>query len=596
MIENKKNRIERFVYLIALWAVVLLPAVSLAQTINIEIIETSDVHGAVYPYDFVNDKESTGSLAQVYSYVKQQRGDSSLQVILLDNGDILQGDPASYYYNFIDTSGIHLFAQVMDYMKYSAGTVGNHDIETGHSVYDRFRKQIDFPWLAANAINTSSGETYFQPYSIIISRGIKIAVLGLITPAIPQWLPPNIYSGIEFEDMIETAEKWSKIIKEKERPDLMIGLFHSGVNYNYNGENENTFKNENASRLVAEKVPGFDAVLVGHDHAGWNFKVAGPDGDSVLIVGPTSRARNVAVAKFVMRYDSESTKWIKAGENGEIVEMKDCPPDKEFLKTFAPQKHKIENYIAQPVCVFTKSVFTGDALFGPSDFIDLIHKFQLDETGADISFASPLSYNAIIDSGTVYVRDMFKLYRYENFLYTMKLSGKEIKDYLEFSYSNWFNQMNNEDDHLLKFKKNNDGSLKLSSSNKPELAGIYYNFSSAAGIKYTVDVSKPGGDRIKIISMDDGSEFYPDKIYTVAINSYRGNGGGGHLTRGAGIPQDELSGRLISSSEKELRLLMMNWLKKQKIVSPVKLNNWEIIPEEWWEKGYGKDFRSLFGN
>ena len=96
--------------------------------------------------------------------------------------------------------------------------------------------------------------------------------------------------------------------------------------------------------------------------------------------------------------------------------------------------------------------------------------------------------------------------------------------------------------------------------------------------------------------MDDGSEFYPDKIYTVAINSYRGNGGGGHLTRGAGIPQDELSGRLINSSEKELRLLMMNWLKKQKIVSPVKLNNWEIIPEEWWEKGYGKDFRSLFGN
>ncbi len=596
MTGNKKDRLGIFVYLIAFWAVVLLPAVSLAQTVNIEIIETSDVHGAVYPYDFVNNKESTGSLAQAYSYVKLEREDTSLQVILLDNGDILQGDPASYYYNFIDTSGIHLFAQVMNYMKYDAGTVGNHDIETGHSVYDRFRKQINFPWLAANTTNTLSGETYFQPYSIINSGGIKIAVLGLITPAIPQWLPPNIYSGIEFEDMIETAEKWVRLIKDKEQPDLMIGLFHSGVNYNYNGEKENTYKNENASRLVAEKVSGFDAVLVGHDHAGWNFKVAGPGGDSVLIVGPTSRARNVAVAKFVMKFDPQSSKWIKAGDSGEIVEMKSYPPDSEFLKTFAPQKQKIENYIAQPVCVFTKPVFTRDALFGPSDFIDLIHKFQLDETGADISFASPLSFNAIIDSGTVYVRDMFKLYRYENFLYTMKLSGKEIKDYLEFSYSNWFNQMNNEDDHLLKFKKNDDGSLKLSSSNKPELAGIYYNFSSAAGIKYTVDVSKPRGDRIKIISMANGSEFYPDKFYNVAINSYRGNGGGGHLTRGAGVPQDKLSGRLISSSENELRLLMMNWLKKQKIVSPVKFNNWEIVPEEWWEKGYGKDFRLLFGN
>ena len=567
-----------------------------SQTVEIKIIETSDVHGAVYPYDFVNDKESSGSLSQVYNYVQQERKDTSQNVILLDNGDILQGDPASYYYNFIDTADLHLFAQAMNYMNYDAGTVGNHDVETGHPVYDRLKKQINFPWLAANATNTLTKGTYFEPYTIIEKRGVKIAVLGIITPAIPQWLPPNIYSGIQFEDMIESAEKWVSIIKEKERPDLLIGLFHSGVNYEYNGEDESTFKNENASKLVAEKVSGFDAVMVGHDHAGWNFKVANPDGDSVLIVGPTSRAKNVAVAKIFMKYDSQSSKWTKAGGSGEIVDMKDYSPDVEFLEKFDLQKKKIEDYIAEPVCIFTKPVLTRDALFGPSDFIDLIHKFQLEETGADISFASPLSFNAKIDSGNVYVRDMFKLYKYENFLYTMKLRGKEIKNYLEFSYSSWFNRMMNDADHLLKFKENDNNSLKLSSNNKPELAGIYYNFSSAAGIKYTVDVSKQAGDRIKIISMADGSEFKMDKFYSVAINSYRGNGGGGHLTRGAGIPQEELPGRLINSSEKELRLLMMTWLKKQKIVSPEKLNNWKIVPEEWWRKGYGKDFQLLFGN
>ncbi len=569
---------------------------TLSQTVDIEIIETSDVHGAVYPYDFVNDKESAGSLAQVYNFVEQEREDSSQIVILLDNGDILQGDPASYYYNFIDTSGNHLFAQVMNYMNYAAGTVGNHDIETGHPVYDRFRKQINFPWLAANTTNTLSGETYFQPYTIINNGGIKIAVLGLITPAIPQWLPPNIYAGIEFEDMIDSAEKWVKIIKEKECPDLLIGLFHAGVNFNYNGEKESTYKNENASKLVAEKVTGFDAVLVGHDHAGWNFKVANPVGDSVLIVGPTSRAKNVAVAKFVMNYDPQTAKWKRSKETGRIVDMKNYSPDTEFLKMFNSQKEKIEDYVAGPVCVFKKSISTSNALFGPSDFIDLIHKFQLEETGAEISFASPLSFNATIDSGTIYVRDMFKLYRYENFLYTMRLSGKEIKNYLEFSYSNWLNQMKNEDDHLLKFKKNDDGSLKLSSRNRPESSGTYYNFSSAAGIKYVVDVSKPEGEMIEIISMADDSEFNPDKFYSVAINSYRGNGGGGHLTRGAGIPQKELADRLINSSVKELRLLMMNWLMKQKIVFPERLDNWKIVPEEWWEKGYGKDFRLLFGN
>jgi 2',3'-cyclic-nucleotide 2'-phosphodiesterase / 3'-nucleotidase len=566
-----------------------------SQTVNIKIIETSDVHGAVYPYDFVNEKESGGSLAQVYTYIEQQRKDTSQQVILLDNGDILQGDPASYYYNFIDTSDTHLFAKVMNYMNYDAGTVGNHDIETGHPVYDRFRRQIHFPWLAANTTNTNTGETYFQPYTIINRGGIKIAVLGMITPAIPQWLPPNIYSGIQFEDMVETAEKWVKIIKEKEHPDLLIGLFHSGVDYEYNGEMKSTYKNENASKLVAEKVIGFDAVLVGHDHAGWNFKVANPEGDSVLVVGPTSRAKNVAVSNFTLTYNSQSGLWKKNDASGEVIDMKDYTPDQSFLKNFDSQKQKIAEYVAGSVCVFQKSISTRDALFGPSDFVDLIQKFQLGVTGAEVSFVSPLSYDATIDSGTVYVRDMFKLYRYENFLYKMKLSGKEIKDYLEFSYSNWLNQMKNEDDHLLKFKKNEDGSLKLSSKKKPELAGIYYNFSSAAGIKYEVDISKPAGDRVKIISMADGSEFNPDKFYSVAINSYRGNGGGGHLTRGAGIPQEELSSRLIKSNEKEIRLLMMDWLKEQKIVFPEKLSGWKIVPEEWWIKGRGKDFQLLFG-
>ena len=297
-----------------------------------------------------------------------------------------------------------------------------------------------------------------------------------------------------------------------------------------------------------------------------------------------------------MSYNPNTANWTRVSDSGEIVDMKDYLPDADFLKQFDLQKQKIEEYVEEPVCVFQKTISTKEALFGPSDFIDLIHKFQLEETGADVSFASPLSYNASIDSGTIYVRDMFKLYRYENFLYTMRLSGKEIKSYLEFSYSNWLNQMKNEDDNLLKFKKNDDGSLKLSSRNKPELAGTYYNFSSAAGIKYIVDVSKPAGNQVKIISMSDGSEFNPDKFYSVAINSYRGNGGGGHLTRGAGIPQEELTERLINSSEKELRLLMMNWLRKQKFVSPKKLNNWKIVPEEWWRKGYGKDFQLLFGN
>ena len=166
--------------------------------------------------------------------------------------------------------------------------------------------ELNFPWLAANAINTETGETYFPPYSIINKEGVKIAVLGMITPGIPNWLPKNIWSGIEFEDKILTAKKWVPIIKEKENPDLLIGLFHAGVDYSYDNQTADSPRNENASQLIAEQVPGFDVVFVGHDHHEWNFKVADANGDSVLILGPASRANSITVANINLDFDVEN--------------------------------------------------------------------------------------------------------------------------------------------------------------------------------------------------------------------------------------------------------------------------------------------------
>ena len=218
-----------------------------AQTVKFKFIETSDVHGSLFPYDFKNNKDINTSLAQIYTYVKEERADKDQSVVLLDDGDILQGQPVVYYYNFEKTDVPHICAQVMNFMKYDVGTVGNHDIEPGHPVYDKIKKEFNFPWLAANAVDTKTNRPYFQPYTIIKRKGIKIAVLGMITPAIPNWLPKNIWKGIVFKDMVETAQKWIKIIKEKEKPDLIVGLFHSGpedVKKFYN-EGERKLENEN---------------------------------------------------------------------------------------------------------------------------------------------------------------------------------------------------------------------------------------------------------------------------------------------------------------------------------------------------------------
>jgi len=567
-----------------------------AQTIKIKLIETSDVHGAVMPFDQIGDSSTSSSLSQVHTYANFERRLAGQEVILLDNGDILQGDPLVYFYNYENTNNPHLYAQAMNFMRYDAATIGNHDIETGHPVYDKFNGELNFPWLAANAINKETGGPYFKPYTIVEKAGVRVAVLGLITPAIPQWLPEILWEGIEFEDMIVSAKKWVEIIKEKEDPDLLVGLFHSGVDYTYNAESKDTYRNENASRLVAEQVPGFDVVFVGHDHSGWSFKTANVSGDSVLIVGSLARAKTVAVATATMSYDSTVDSWSKESIVGEIVSVSNYKPDNHFMSKFSLNLNVIGNYVAKPLGRITKDIKSKESLFGPSEFVDLIHTFQLEQTGADISLVSPLSFNTEIDSGWIRVKDMFKLYRYENFLYTMELSGQEIKDYLEYSFGGWFNEMGSMDDHLLRFKRDAEGKIIYSErNNSPMLNERYYNFSNAAGIVYTIDLTKSEGDRIIIKSLSNNSVFKLDNKYTVAINSYRGNGGGGHLTRGAGISMEELSSRVISSTDKDLRYYMMRWIEKEKIISPKLLRNWEIVPNEWWIKGKEKDYELIFG-
>ena len=557
------------------------------KRVELTILQTTDIHGAFFPYDFIANKPMGGSMARVSTIVKAAR-EKNPNLILLDNGDILQGQPTVYYYNFIDTTSKHLALRMMDYLKYNAASVGNHDIETGHPVYDKFYKECKHPILAANIVRTDNGQPYFKPYTIIERDGVKVAVIGLITPAIPKWLPESIWAGMYFEDMVESAAKWIKVVQEKEKPHVILGLFHAGHNFSYSGENEHTLKNENASLLVAKNIPGFDAVFIGHDHDKYINNIVNVVGDSVLILDPSNNGRFVSELSVSVTLKNGKLKSKKI--NGQLIDTKDTEVDSAFMQEFAEDYKKVQEFVSRQVGTLTQSISSRSAFFGPSEFMDLIHRIQLDITGAEISFTAPLSFDTEIQEGPIYVSDMFKLYRYENLLYTMTLTGKEIDGFLEHSYAIWTNQMKSENDLLLLLRQ--DENLR-----NGKLVNPFYNFDSAAGIIYTVDVSKPVGDRVTIASMYDGSPFSEEKIYKVAINSYRGNGGGEHLTEGAGIAKDELSERIISSTDKDLRYYLMQWIEQQGTVTPSLLNDleWSFIPVEWTVPAAERDYKLLFG-
>lgn len=571
------------VYIIVLfWTSMRLFAAEEVKEMTIKIIETSDVHGNIFPYNFIERKAWSGSMARVHSFVKEQRKQYGDNVLLMDNGDILQGQPTAYYYNFIDTVSTHLVADVMNYMNYNIGNVGNHDIEAGHAVYDRWIKDCKFSILGANIIDKSTGKPYLKPYEIIQRDGVKIAVLGMITPAIPSWLPEKLWSGLEFRDMLECARYWVEVIQKEEKPDVLIGLFHAGKSGNILGN-----VMEDPSMDIAKKVPGFDIVLMGHDHTRECVKVQNTAGKNVLVIDPASNAN--LVSNVTLKVKIKDGKVISKSVEGVLEDMGKYPISEDFIARFQPQYDVVEEFVSQKIGHISRTITTKDAYFGSSPFMDLIHKLQLDISGADISLCAPLSFKAEISQGDIRVSDMFNLYKYENMLYVMELTGKEIKGFLEMSYAMWTNQMKSPEDHLLQFK------MPIEKGKLASFKHFSFNFDSAAGINYTVNVTKPKGEKITILSMSNGDPFDENRVYEVALNSYRGNGGGDLLTMGAGIPKEDLAKRIIFATDKDLRYYLMQYIEKEKDLYPHAMHQWKFIPQDWVVPAAKRDYKLLFG-
>lgn len=556
-----------------------------AKTVTLRLIETSDVHGAFFPYNYTERRPMQGTMARVSTYLKRQRKSYGDRIILLDNGDILQGQPTCYYTNYIKTDAPNIAAEVINYLQYDAQNFGNHDVETGHAVYDKWVSEIKCPVLGANIVDTNTGKPYVKPYTIIEREGVRVAILGMLTPAIPNWLHESLWTGLRFEEMIQSARHWVKVLKEREKADVIVGLFHSG----WEGGITTPDYDEDVSRKIAETVEGFDVIFFGHDHTERNTTVNG-----VLCLDPSCNAVKVAQATITLKINNEKpdSKSIEVvSKKGEIVDITGESIDQHFMAHFQSQTDAIRQFVERQLGTFVSPMRSRDCFFGPAPFTDLIHLLQLEHTHADVSFNAPLAFNTDISAGPIYMSDMFKLYRFENKIYVLRMTGEEIHKHLEMSYDLWTNSMQHADDHIMLLAPKAPGD-----NQREGFKNYTFNFDSAAGIDYVVDVTKPKGQKVNILRFSDGRPFDEKAWYKVAMNSYRGNGGGELLTRGAGIPLDSINNRIIYMSERDQRYYLTQKIEREGRVEGKSLNNWHFIPEAWARPAIERDRKLLFGD
>ena len=574
---------KRFIHFVALLFLVACGSQE-TGTHTLHLLTTNDVHGRWFSTDYAN-KSSRESLLAVNWYVDSIRNAVEEEnVLLIDAGDCLQGDNASYYYNYVDTKSEHLFTRLMAYMKYDAVTVGNHDIETGHAVYDRVSKELKrhgIPFLAGNAIRNDNGKPYFQPYQIFERAGMKVLVLGYTNANNPAWMDESLWSGMHFVSLVPKVQEDVDRLVAKEKPDVVIVSVHSATGSG-NGKSL-----EAQGKDLYESLKGVDFVVCSHDHRQVTIC-----GGKMALINTGNRAKYLGHGELTGRF--KDGKIVGKDVSAELISVDRRKTDPVMKKAFQKEYETVKAFSLKEIGALAMDLRTRDAYSGMCDYVNLIHTVSLKSSDARISFAAPLSYNSTVRAGVLVYNDLFTIYPFENQLYTLRMKGREIKDYLEYSYRGWLAPLGK--DHVLNISRQND---PRNNQKGWSFINRTYNFDSAAGINYTVDITQPFGKRINIECMADGSAFDPDADYTVAMTSYRAAGAGGMLTKGAGIPDEELDKRIIHRYP-EIRELLYQFIDEYGLIDdtaiydPKRNGSWKFIPEDVASRRIGDDLKLLF--
>ena len=518
------------------------------ERVQITILGTTDLHGNINPIDYYTNKPDNRGLAKVATLIKRIRGEQP-NVLLIDSGDTIQGSPLESFHGRKNNQPRDPMMLVMNSLKYDAMAVGNHEYNFGLKVLEKARQEAQFPWLSANTYETKTGKTHYQPYLIRDVAGVKIGILGLTTPGIPNWDNPPNYAGLEFHNPILEAKKWVAVLRDQEKVDVVVVAMHMGLGEDLRtGEvSPGQVPHENDAVQIAKQVPGIDVIFMGHTHR----DVPSLYINGVLVTQANAWGRHLARADMYLEKSPKG--WQVYAKAARTIPTDDrVEADPEVVKLAEPYDRETQAWLGRTIGESAADLSAKDARFRDTAILDLIQKVQLEAGNADVSMVASFNSEARIAKGPVSVRDIAGLYVYENTLAVLEVTGQQLKAALE---------------HSAEYFKTYVPGKPITEQINEKIPS--YNFDIAEGVNYELDISKPIGQRIQNLTFK-GQPVKPDQKFRLATNNYRVNGGGGYeMYKAAPV---------VYRSSEEIRELIIDWLEKHKTVPIEPNNNWKLEP------------------
>jgi 2',3'-cyclic-nucleotide 2'-phosphodiesterase/3'-nucleotidase len=530
----------------AFLAALILASLGFGAELKITLLATTDLHGNLLPYDYYTAQPAARGLAKIATLIQTARAENP-NSLLIDCGDTIQGTALEAVYQQKGGPGLEYDPQhdpmmlAMNAIGYDAMVVGNHEFDFGLKNLAKARADARFPWISAN-IAVTAGATVkpFAPYSMKTVAGVKIAVIGVTTPMIPEWEAEEHYRGYRFESGVEAVKRTIAELREREDPDIVVVAAHAGLD----GDSK-----ENMVRQIATEVPGIDAIVFGHTHQ----QLANLQIGDILLMQPKNWGISLGQMDFVLTPKGTSGWKIVTKSSRLIPVTRDTPADAKILEIGQPYHELAERYLSTTIAEAPVSLDSRLARVEDSALIDAVQQVQLFYSKADVSFASSFNSRVSVPNGPVTIRQIAALYVYENQLYVIEGNGKMVRDALENS-ARYYNTCPSDC---------SQGPLI-----NPHVIG--YNYDMAEGVDYEIDLTRPEGHRIRNLRWH-GKPLDANQPLRIAVNNYRAGGSAGYsMFRRA---------KIVWRSPDEIRDLVIQYYSEHKTLPAHPENNWRVVPE-----------------